>query len=154
MLLHGRRFVSGLECPYSLDQLGQLLASHASMAFYFENLTVYQKSLDFVEQVTKLKQERDRKIPAAIMDQLFRAALSIPLNIAEGNGRWHQGDKRNFFWIARGSVFECVALIQVMKRGHFLHEDEYKTFYGRLEELSKMMTGLVQRFSDQKTMAD
>ncbi|MGZ3781951.1 MAG: four helix bundle protein [Pseudobdellovibrionaceae bacterium] len=48
-------------------------------------------------------------ITRTLADQLSRAALSIPLNIDEGNGRWHNGDKRNFFWIARGSAFECVS---------------------------------------------
>jgi hypothetical protein len=37
------------------------------------------------------------EIPHSLMDQLFRASLSIPLNISEGNGRWHKGEKRNFF---------------------------------------------------------
>lgn len=116
------------------------------MAFIFEKLVVYQKSLELVEQIEKLRQERDRKIPYALMDQLFRASLSIPLNIAEGNGRWHNGDKRNFFWIARGSVFECVPLVQLLHRSEAISKNEYSALYDRLEELSKMITGLVQRF--------
>ena len=86
------------------------------------------------------------------MDQLFRASLSIPLNIAEGNGRWHKGDKRNFFWTARGSVFECVPLVQLLQRGQFISETEYNAVYGRLEELSKMITGLVQRFEPSENL--
>ena len=116
------------------------------MAFIFEKLIVYQKSLELVEEIEKLRRERERKIPHALMDQLFRACLSIPLNIAEGNGRWHKGDKRNFFWIARGSVFECVPLVQLLQRSQFISEGEYTALYARLEELSKMVTGLVQRF--------
>ena len=116
------------------------------MAFVFEKLIVYQKALEFVEVIEKLRHDRDRRIPHTIMDQLFRTSLSIPLNIAEGNGRWHKGDKRNFFWIARGSVFECVPLIQLLQRSQFISENEYKTLYFKLEELSKMITSLVQRF--------
>lgn len=116
------------------------------MAFIFEKLIVYQKSLELVEEIEKLRRERERKIPSVLMDQLFRASLSIPLNIAEGNGRWHKGDKRNFFWIARGSVFECVPLVQLLQRSQFISEREYAALYARLEELSKMVTGLVQRF--------
>lgn len=96
------------------------------MAFIFEKLIVYQKALEFVEEIEKLRRERDRRIPHSLMDQLFRASLSIPLNIAEVNGRWHKGDKRNFFWTARGSVFECVPLVQLLQRGQFVPADGFK----------------------------
>lgn len=116
------------------------------MAFIFEKLIVYQKSIELAEAIEKLRRERDLKIPSALKDQLFRASLSIPLNIAEGNGHWHKGHKRNFFWIARGSVFECVPLVQLLQRSQFITVSEYVSLYARLEELSKMVTALVQRF--------
>lgn len=127
-------------------EIGLAGASATRMAFIFEKLIVCQKSLELVEAIERLRHERDRKIPHPLIDQLFRASLSIPLNIAEGNGRWHKGDKRNFFWIARGSVFECVPLVQLLQRSQFITESECATLYAKLEELSKMVTGLVQRF--------
>lgn len=123
---------------------GSSFAYIFNMAFTFEKLIVYQKSLQFVEAVEYLRKSKDRKNPHSLMDQLFRAALSIPLNIAEGNGRWHKGDKRNFFWIARGSIFECVPLIQLLHRSGYFAEEEYKLYYSQLEMLSKMTTRLVQ----------
>lgn len=86
------------------------------MTFLFENLEIYQRSLRFVEEVESLLPDIKASISRGFVDQLSRAALSIPLNIAEGNGRWHKAEKRNFFWIARGSVFECVPLIEILKR--------------------------------------
>jgi four helix bundle protein len=74
------------------------------MAFQFEKLEVYQKALDWVESVETICEYLKGKVSYSLIDQLSRAALSIPLNIAEGNGRWHKGEKRQFFWIARGSV--------------------------------------------------
>ena len=90
------------------------------MSFTFENLNIYQRSLSFVEEIESIISELRTSMSRNFKDQLSRAALSVPLNIAEGNGRWHKGDKRNFFWIARGSVFECVPLIETLKRKNLL----------------------------------
>jgi four helix bundle protein len=93
-----------------------VLALTAFMSFAFENLDVYNLSLAWVEKADSLLDQCTGKISRPLTDQLARASLSIPLNIAEGNGHWHKPDKRNFFWIARGSVFECVPRIEILKR--------------------------------------
>ncbi len=50
--------------------------------------------------------------------------MSIMLNIAEGSGRFSNKDKRNFYVIARSSVFECVALLEVLKHDSVINESE------------------------------
>ena len=75
-----------------------------------ENLRVYQMAIEFLV-LTKLY---GRKIPrgnADLIDQLKRAALSIPLNIAEGAGKVSRPDSAKFFAIARGSALECGAIL-------------------------------------------
>ncbi len=114
------------------------------MPFPFENLDVYQKALSFVECVESLATELKGKVSYSLLDQLSRAALSIPLNIAEGNGRWHKGDKRQFFWISRGSTFECVPILQVLYHKGLLNEERYHSFYSKLEALGQMLTKLVK----------
>ena len=116
------------------------------MAFPFENLEVYQRSIKFVAATEDLL--RKPGIGRVITDQLSRAALSIPLNIAEGNGRWHKGDKKNFFWIARGSVFECVPILEILKIKQFISDDERTTARDQLEIIGKMLTRLIQVHSD------
>lgn len=114
------------------------------MAFQFEKLEVYQKSLDWVEAVESLCESLKGKVSFSMIDQLSRAALSIPLNIAEGNGRWHKGEKRQFFWIARGSVFECVPIIQVLQRKGLINDQQYMNYYEQLDVIAKMLTNLVK----------
>lgn len=114
------------------------------MAFNFENLKVYRDALGWVESTHRSLHELNRHCPKSIRDQLARAALSIPLNIAEGNGRWHKAEKRQFYWVARGSVFECVAIVQVMARMGLLRDDVVTEYYEQLSELSKMLTALIR----------
>ena len=66
------------------------------MSFAFEKLLVYQKSVDFADQVAALTQGLPRGC-GFLADQLNRASLSIAANIAEGNGHSTKADRRNFF---------------------------------------------------------
>lgn len=83
------------------------------MNFEFEDLDVYKKSVAWATAVESLTKSLRRQVSPPLLDQLTRAAMSIPLNIAEGNGRWHKAEKRQFLWIARGSTFECVPILPV-----------------------------------------
>jgi four helix bundle protein len=112
------------------------------MPFSFENLTVYQRSLKLVEEVEVLATSLRGKASFSILDQLCRAALSVPLNIAEGSGRWHKKEKKQFLRVAKGSVFEMVPVFQVLKRKGLLSESGYARSYGELESMAKMLTGL------------
>jgi four helix bundle protein len=71
--------------------------------FLFDKLVVYQKALDLAENIIALTDDFP-KGSYYLADQLRRASVSISANIAEGNGRWHAGDRKSFFYIARGSA--------------------------------------------------
>jgi four helix bundle protein len=85
------------------------------MAFIFEKLEVYQKAVSLADQVAALTQEFPRGY-FFLTDQLNRAVLSIATNLAEGNERFTKPDRKNFFTIARGSVQECIPLLEVASR--------------------------------------
>jgi four helix bundle protein len=113
------------------------------MAFIFKNLDVYRKSVAFVEKVLELT-ERMPKGYSFLKDQFNRASTSIPLNIAEGNGRWHASERRNFFVIARGSCFECVPILEIIKNKNLITCEDFGLYSADLEEIAKMLTGLVK----------
>lgn len=114
------------------------------MSFMFEKLEVYQRAVDLAEKITALTETFPAKGHYHLVDQLRRASLSISLNIAEGNGRWHTKDRKNFFWIARGSVFECVPLLELCKREKLITEETCAGLKAELEVLSKMLTALIK----------
>ncbi len=112
------------------------------MAFMFEKLEVYQKALDFVDQATTLTEGFPRGY-GFLSDQLNRAALSIATNLAEGNGRFTKADRKNFFTIARGSVHECVPLLEVGRRRGLLEDAKHQVLSQELEVIAKMISGLI-----------
>ncbi|MDN5200165.1 four helix bundle protein [Fulvivirgaceae bacterium BMA10] len=111
--------------------------------FDFEKLLVYQKAKVFNHKVREFI--RNNKIDTSSKNQLQRAALSIVLNIAEGSGRSSSADKRNFYIIARGSVFECVAIFDFLREEQLMNVSTFDVFYKNCEELSKMLFGMIGR---------
>ena len=113
------------------------------MAFAFEKLVVYQKAIDFADKICTATS----KFPNGyyfLRDQLNRASLSISANIAEGNGRFTKNDRKHFFGIARGSVQECVPLLELAARRGFLNTGYHESLKSDLEEIAKMLSGLIK----------
>ena len=69
------------------------------------------------------------------------------LNIAEGTGRFSKADKKNFYIIARSSIFECVAIFDVLRDEKALHEIQFQAFYSQAEELSKMLFAMIKQLT-------
>ncbi len=109
--------------------------------FNFQNLSVYKKSLDFCEQIYQTTKTWPKEYSFDITSQLRRASLSISLNIAEGTSRTKKEFSR-FLDIARGSCFECVALIEIGVKLTLIENTLKARFLMDLEELSKMLSGL------------
>ncbi|MFC1677398.1 four helix bundle protein [Planctomycetota bacterium] len=119
------------------------------MAFMFENLEVYQKAIDFTEQITTLTEQFPRGY-YFLTDQLNRASLSIATNIAEGNGRFTKPDRKNFFIIARGSTQECIPLLELARRKQLISEHNVSNLRNDLEIIAKMISGLIKGLENRK----
>ena len=120
------------------------------MAFMFEKLAVYQKAVSLADHVSVVTEDFPRGY-YFLVDQLNRAALSIATNLAEGNGRFTKADRKHFFVIARGSVQECVPLLELARRRGFIPEAGNTQLRVDLEEIAKMISGLVNRLDKRKT---
>jgi len=114
--------------------------------FDHEKLNVYRRSLGFVAWAAAISE----KIPAklSVHGQLDRAATSIPLNIAEGNGRHTPADRCRFFDIARGSALECAAALDVLVAKQVLGESEAEPGKAVLAEIVSMLVGLIRSNSE------
>lgn len=79
--------------------------------FDHEKLKVYQASLEFINWLETIFPKIDKNL--SLRNQLERESTSIPLNIAEGNGKYTASDRCKYFDIARGSVLECASCLDV-----------------------------------------
>ena len=109
--------------------------------FKFENLNIYKEAMLFVDSFYLLTKAFPKNELFGLVGQLQRASVSIALNIAEGTSRT-QKDFAHFLSIARGSCFECVALLQISLRQRYISQQTYDEYYASLEKLSKMINAL------------
>jgi len=111
--------------------------------FIFENLDVYQKALKFSIDISKLTSNFPIKY-SRIQGQFIGAAISIPLNIAEGNGRNTTKDKINFYKFAKSSCFECVPLIDICLNLELIDNKKVDQYRQEIKEITSMISGLVK----------
>ena len=114
--------------------------------FSHEKLIVYNRSLEFVEFVENLLSRFKDKLN--VYDQIDRSSTSIPLNIAEGTGKFTSKDKNRYYDIARGSAVESAACLDVLLRRNRITIDENTKGKDLLFEIVSMLIGLIKSNSD------
>ena len=137
------RIYCGLQSTFYFLTPLHRFAGTPPLAFAFEKLIVYQKSVDFADQICSRSESFPRGY-GFLADQINRASLSISANIAEGNGRFTVPDRKNFFGIARGSVQECVPLLELALRRKLLTVEDHATLKSQLEEIARMLSGMIK----------
>ena len=110
----------------------------------YKDLGVWQKSVDLsiaVYQATRCFPDAER---FGLTSQLRRAGTSIPANIAEGWGRGSTKEYVQFLLISRGSLMELETHSVIARRLGYLTEDQFAALQAGVEEIGKMLNGLVQ----------
>ena len=113
------------------------------MSFDFEKLDVYKKALTFAEEIYSVSKNFPKEEVYGLTSQLRRASISVSANIAEGNGRYNKRDFAQFLRIARGSIYECVPLLQISLKQSYVEENVYEKLIANCNELAKMINGLI-----------
>ena len=107
----------------------------------FQRLDVYQRAIQFLALSVELSAEIPRD-HATLLDQLRRAATSIPLNIAEAAGRTGGADAARTYAIARGSAMECAAVLDALLVLKVLEAGRHQRGCELLERIVAMLTKL------------
>ena len=114
--------------------------------FEFQNLEIYKKAKAFhLESKQLINSIQPDK---TIKDQLSRASFSIVLNIAEGSGRFSKPDRRHYFVISRGSVFECIAIFDILHDANSINTKTFDSFLKKADELSRILYAMVRNLSN------
>jgi four helix bundle protein len=115
--------------------------------FFFghEKLEVYREAISFVAWVSPVIEDLVKA--GDVRDQLDRASTSIPLNIAEGNGKFTAKDRCKFFDTAHGSALECAAAMDVLVAKGRLFPQQIRPGKERLVGIVNMLMGLIKHTS-------
>jgi four helix bundle protein len=103
-----------------------------------ERLDVYRVALEFEVLAARLAEAGD----AVLRDQLRRASLSVPLNIAEGASQWSRPQKRRYYRIALGSATESAAIVDVLRVRGLATPSECRHARALLVRIVQMLTKL------------
>lgn len=123
-----------------------------SRQFDHEKLNVYQRSIDFVAWADDLMDTLPGSL--AVSKQLDRASTSIPLNIAEGNGKFTDSDRCRFFDIARGSALECAAALDVIVAKKRATKAEVAEGRELLIDIVSLLVGLIRSNSQNRVFEE
>jgi four helix bundle protein len=111
------------------------------MAFTFEKLDVWVKSKDLVKDVYTLLNQLPATERYALCDQLRRAIVSVPSNIAEGSGRPSTKERVRFTEIAYGSLMESFCQLRLAADLGYIPAESVETIRPKFEEIAKMLSG-------------
>jgi len=111
----------------------------------FKDLQVWQKSLIFANQVIDLIENlnTDRK-HYRLIEQLEASVTSVPMNIAEGKGRNSSKEFIRFLYIARGSLYETLTLLEIFKLREWISEEQFTEMEESSSEIARMINGLIR----------
>ena len=113
--------------------------------FGYEDLEVWQKAIDWASQIVSLcnSLETDRR-HFRLVEQLESASCSVAMNIAEGKGRYSKKEFVQFLYVARGSLYETLTLLELFLRQGWLSHDKYAKLKGDGKEIVKMLNSLAR----------
>ena len=111
--------------------------------YNYEDLKVWQEAMNLVEKIYQLSKIFPKNEQYGITSQLRRAAISIPLNIAEGQGRSSKKEFQQFLMIARGSIYETNTILLLCHRLNYLTKENYQKLRQQINQITRMLSGLI-----------
>ena len=116
--------------------------------FFYRKLLVYQQALLQVKEVYTLTKKFPAHEQYGLSDQIRRAVISIPSNIAEGMGRSSIKERIHFLEIANGSLTETMCQLEIAQLLEYISNDELNSNEERLTEISRLINGLKKSLED------
>jgi four helix bundle protein len=109
----------------------------------YRDLIVWRKSMALVKEVYLCTQDFPKSELYGLTSQLRRAAVSVPSNIAEGQGRFSKGEFKQFLGHARGSLLELETQILIAQQLGYLPTERMQTLLDRAAEAGRILNGLL-----------
>jgi len=114
------------------------------MAQHYKDLVAWQKAMDLVVNVYAATERFPSRERFSLTDQIRRAAVSVPSNIAEGQAHFNKREFLHFLRHARGSLAEVETQMLLAKRLSYLSDAEGEELFEQVDELGRIMSGLIR----------
>ena len=118
------------------------------MAQHFKDLIAWQKAMELVVDVYAATEGFPSRERFSLTDQIRRAAVSVPSNIAEGQAHFSKREFRHFLQHARGSLAEVETQMLLAQRLKYLSDAKVANLFGRVDELGRIMSGLIKSLAE------
>jgi four helix bundle protein len=115
----------------------------------YRELIVWQKAMDLVEAIYRETAGFPKEETYGLTIQLRRAAVSIPSNIAEGQGRRSTRDFLRFLSIANGSLREVETQITIARRLNYIQEERETVIFEMTSEVARLLHGLIRSLDEE-----
>jgi four helix bundle protein len=109
----------------------------------YRDLIAWRKAMDLVTDVYRVTQVFPRDELYGLTNQLRRAAVSVPSNIAEGQARFSRKEFHHFLSLARGSLVEIETQLTIAENLAYLGRNQTKPLLDKTSELGKILNGLI-----------
>ena len=110
----------------------------------FHDLDVWKAGMEITKDIYKVTEKFPKSELFGLTSQMRRAAVSIPSNIAEGNGRYYRKEYLQFLHISQGSLLELMTQIELSKELGFLQQNDFFRLYNKAVSLNKMLKSLIR----------
>jgi four helix bundle protein len=117
----------------------------------YQDLEVWKKAMDLVVACYRTSERFPNSEAYGLVTQLQRAAVSVPANIAEGQGRNHTKEFLNHLSIAYGSLMEIETHLQIAARLDYVEESSLRTLLAQTAEIGRMLNGLMRSLNRRLT---
>jgi len=112
----------------------------------YSELDVWKNSRELVKIIYEVTKKFSKEETFGLMNQMRRCSVSVPSNIAEGCGRQHSKDSIQFFYIARGSLYELETQLYLSLDLNYISENELKICLNKVEVSQKLLSGFINYF--------
>ncbi len=109
-----------------------------------KKLDAWKLSMELVVDAYRITERFPREERYNLTNQIRRAAVSIPCNIAEGAARQTRKEFANYLHMAQGSLSELDTLFELAERLRYLGPNDWKALDGQMERIDKMLSGLIR----------
>jgi four helix bundle protein len=123
------------------------------MAQHYQDLIAWQKAMDLVSALYDATEAFPKRETYSLTDQMRRAAISIPSNIAEGQAHFSNREFRHFLRHSRGSLAELETQILIAQRSDYLTASQTTELLRRTHEVSRILSGLLNSLKERLPVA-